>query len=279
MTGKNVLVIGGSVRLEKAAEAFGSHGFSVSIFDGSRALKGAIDASDIILLGIPATTDDIYVNADNLPSPISIKDLAMLVGRKKLVAGGRLSERAKALFDIHGVHWADYALREEFEALNAVPTAEGAIALAMDEFPFTIFSSRVVITGFGRVGKALAQRLHALGAHVTICARHAGARAEAESMSYKACDFNALCREAAQCDILFNTVPAQVIGGGVLSALPPHAGVIDLASKPGGVDLDEAKALGVNVIWALSLPGKVAPVSAGKIIEETVLNIAEEMRL
>lgn len=34
--------------------------------------------------------------------------------------------------------------------------------------------------------------------------------------------------------------------------------------------------LGVRVIWALSLPGKVAPVSAAEIIKDTVFNILEE---
>ncbi len=279
MTGKNVLIIGGGLRLEKAADAFRDKGFSVSIFDGSRPLKGEIDKSDMIVLGIPLTNDDTYLNAEGLPSPVSLKDLAMMVGRKKLVAGGRLSEHAKALFDVQSVHWADYALRDEFEIANAVPTAEGAIALALDEFPFTLHCAPVIVTGFGRVGKALAERLRALGADVTVCARSASARAEAESMSMKSVDFSALSRTAGHCRILFNTVPAKVIGAETLSALPASSGVIDLASKPGGVDLDAAKALGVNVIWALGLPGKTAPVTAGKIIAETVIAIAKEMRL
>ena len=279
MTGKNILIIGGGIRLEKAAEAFAESGSKVSLFDGSVALKSAVDSSDIIVLGIPAVNDDGTVCAENLTSGVSLRDLSMLVGKKKLVVGGRLSERAKAIFDIYGVRWADYALREEFEMANAVPTAEGAIGLAMEEFPFTLHSSRTIVTGFGKVSLALASRLHALGSDVTICARRAEARAMAKSFSFSAVDFPLLPEAAKSCDILFNTVPAKVIGRDALSALPPHAGVIDLASKPGGVDLPEAKELGINVIWALSLPGKVAPVSAGRIIAETVCSIAEEMRL
>ena len=52
--------------------------------------------------------------------------------------------------------------------------------------------------------------------------------------------------------------------------------IIDLASKPGGVDMDAARDLGVKVIWALGLPGKVAPVTAGNIIKETICNIFSE---
>lgn len=279
MTGKSVLVIGGGIRLQKSAEAFAEDGFRVKVFDGSTTLKSAIDDCDIIVLGIPATNDDVTVNAEELSSAINLRDLAMLVGKRRLVAGGRLSEHMKALFDIYSVKWADYSMREDFETMNAVPTAEGAIQIALEEFPFTLHSSKVIVTGYGRVAKALSERLHALGADVTVCARRAEARAEAKTASLGAIGFDALPEAAKSCDILFNTVPAKVVNRAVLSSLPKCAGVIDLASKPGGVDLDEAKTLGVNVIWALSLPGKTAPVTAGKIIEETVCNIAEEMHL
>ena len=55
--------------------------------------------------------------------------------------------------------------------------------------------------------------------------------------------------------------------------------VIDLASKPGGVDFKAASELGVKVVWALGLPGKVAPISAGRIIADTVMNILSERGL
>ena len=60
-----------------------------------------------------------------------------------------------------------------------------------------------------------------------------------------------------------------------------HAGpgclVIDLASRPGGVDFEAAKELGVRVIWALGLPGKVAPVTAGLAIRDTIYHILNEL--
>ena len=62
-----------------------------------------------------------------------------------------------------------------------------------------------------------------------------------------------------------------------LAALKEGALVIDLASRPGGVDPNAAAALGVRVIWALSLPGKVAPVTSGRYIKDTVYHIMEEL--
>jgi len=71
-------------------------------------------------------------------------------------------------------------------------------------------------------------------------------------------------------------VPALLFDRRVLSALPAEAVVIDLASKPGGVDFTAAGELGVKTIWALSLPGKVAPISSGETIKDTILNILDE---
>jgi len=55
--------------------------------------------------------------------------------------------------------------------------------------------------------------------------------------------------------------------------------ILDLASKPGGVDLGAAGKLGLTVIWALSLPDKVAPVTAGAAIRDTVYNMLRELEL
>ena len=46
--------------------------------------------------------------------------------------------------------------------------------------------------------------------------------------------------------------------------------VIDLASKPGGIDFEAAKDLKLNTIHALSLPGKYSPLSAAEYIYETI---------
>ena len=78
-------------------------------------------------------------------------------------------------------------------------------------------------------------------------------------------------------DLVVNTVPARVLSEKELRDLKPGCLVIDLASKPGGVDFEAATRLGVRAIWALSLPGKVAPVSAGRAIKNTIYNMLSEL--
>ena len=72
-------------------------------------------------------------------------------------------------------------------------------------------------------------------------------------------------------------MPAPILGIEELAAMKEGVLVIDLASRPGGVDRSAAAALGVKVIHALSLPGRVAPVTAGRYIRDTVYHMMEEL--
>ena len=162
---------------------------------------------------------------------------------------------------------------------NAPPTSEGAIQIAMEELPITLHDARALVIGFGRLGRALAPRLRALGARVWVCARRYEQRAAAESMGLGSEGMDRLSDWLCSYDLVYNTVPSTVLGVEELAALKERALVIDLASRPGGVDMDAAAALGVRVIWALSLPGKAAPVTSGRYIKNTVYHIMEESDL
>ena len=134
----------------------------------------------------------------------------------------------------------------------------------------------VAVTGFGRVAKALCRLLVAMGAQVTVGARKKSALQEAAMLG---CRTHLLCGKdsvASLCQgkaAVFNTVPHWIFDAAALSQIPRDVLLIDLASAPGGFDAEAARALGIPVIWALSLPGKYAPVSAGEIIAETVLSL------
>lgn len=202
--------------------------------------------------------------------------LIPLLSPDALVTGGVADEQTAAFFRSHGFELTDYFKRRDLAYKNSIPTAEGTLKLAMQERAETVFGSRVLITGFGCVAKACAKLFAAAGAHVTCAVRRREAAAEAEAAGYCAADTGGLATLARDCDILINTVPALLLTEAVLSALPPKAVVIDLASKPGGTDFEAADALGIRCIHALALPGKVAPMTAGRYIAETVENIISE---
>lgn len=75
--------------------------------------------------------------------------------------------------------------------------------------------------------------------------------------------------------MIFNTVPSRIFDSEVLNATDEGILFVDLASVPGGVDFASAKSKGIDAVWALSLPGKYAPESAGNIIADVLDELFE----
>jgi dipicolinate synthase subunit A len=71
-------------------------------------------------------------------------------------------------------------------------------------------------------------------------------------------------------DVIINTVPKLILKGEKLQHIRKDAFVIDLASLPGGVDLDAANELGLNVLHYLGVPAKTAAITAGQYLYESV---------
>jgi len=147
----------------------------------------------------------------------------------------------------------------------------------MEELPYTLHNCKCLVTGYGRIGKILAHRLYGMGAIVSCSARQHKDIAWIKAYGYDAKNTKDLKDYIHEYTAIFNTIPGKIFTRDVLRDVRNDAIIIDLASKPGGVDFEAAKELGINVIWALSLPGKVAPATAGKILKDTIVNIINEM--
>ena len=238
--------------------------------------QDAIADADAVILALPASPDGIRVHmplANGAQIPL-LKDVFAQIPRGTFVAGGRFSPGVKALAEECGHELFDYSQSEEFKEKNALPTAEGAVAILMERMSRTVAGLPVAITGYGRVAKALARLLHAMGARVTVGARKPMVLAEAACEGYSILRLNGERSVMALAEgqaAIFNTVPHWLFNKEVLHSISKQTLLIDLASAPGGVDVDAASGLGLCVVWALSLPGKYAPVTAGEIIADTVL--------
>lgn len=169
----------------------------------------------------------------------------------------------------------DYLGNESFAVKNAYLTAEGAIALAVTESDLSLISSKILIVGFGRIGKALLNLLKPFTSDITVCARSKEQRIEAKMNNAKVCDLTALKQENDY-DFVFNTVPFPVLNDKELKTMKRSTLIIDLASFPGGVDKHIASSLGIKLIHALGIPAKYSPKTAGKYVAEAVKEIAEE---
>lgn len=282
---KQYAVIGGDLRQAYIANRLAESGKQVHalLLDENTVLKPGLHSTlaclsgcEAVILPMPLSQDDETIHAPFSKTKLTIEELFAYLPPNVMLFAGRVTPKVKAIAAKHHLCIHDYLQREELAVKNAGITAESAIALAINETPISLIGAHILVTGYGRISKALLQRLPAMGAQVTIAARSCADRAEIVSRGATACTMHRLAEEAEKADIIFNTVPAPLFTEAVLTKVKKDALLIDLASKPGGVAFDVAGTLGVRTIWALSLPGKSAPYSAGDIIIETIENCLAE---
>lgn len=286
---KKLLVLGGDMRIVALANYFARGGFDVVAFgfgediafDGlvTRAsdLDGALQDRDIVIAGLPVTNDDITVRTPLYDGKIYFYELFKKMRKNQWLIGGKITKKVQNLGTIYNIPIVDYFEREELTVLNAIPTAEGAVELAMRELPITIHGSRALVLGFGRVGKALAKTLYALGADTFVEARKFEDLSWIQCYGYHSVYLPDLPAQLGGFDMVFNTIPHEILTRELLERLRKDCLVVDLASLPGGVDFDAAQQLGLRAISALSLPGKVAPQTAGEMIAHTIVNIITDL--
>lgn len=256
--------------------AFGLEGGESRSATGSATLEEALAGAKGVILPLPVGGGE-TLTAPLARSPIGIRELVGAIPADAVVLAGKPEGLFAQLARERGLRVEDYFAREELTVRNAAATAEGAVEILMRELPVTLLGSRILVTGFGRIGKLLALRLHLLGARVTVSARKPADRAWIECLGLQSADTRRLDGALAGYDAVVNTVPATVLDRRLLSQIDSGCLVLDLASKPGGVDFTAAKELGVRAVWALSLPGQVAPLTAGAAVRDAIYNILTEL--
>lgn len=234
--------------------------------------------ADCLVLPLPVSNDGISLNTPLYEGTISLEHLLKAVKKNGTVFGGKISEDIRSIFEAAGFKVFDYLEREEMAVQNALATAEGALQIALEKQPCTISGQNILILGMGRIAKSLIRILSGFGCSVTIAARKYSDLAWAEVYGCKALHISELFNSDApsKSDIIFNTVPSMILNKTLLKKCSVSCLMIDLASKPGGIDISAAEELGLRAVRALSLPGKTAPVSSGRIIGNTIKNILNE---
>lgn len=280
-------LIGGDLRQGKLAECLANDGHCVHTFGldllpeplslpQANTLEQAVEPADCVILPLPMCGE----NGLNLPfgsMPCSPEQLMAVLRPTQIVCAGMVDRTFAERAADQGLVIHDYFAREELAIANAIPTTEGAIELAMEELPVTLHGAQTLVIGYGRLGRLLSARLRSLGAQVSLAARRYDALAWIEAEGCRPLHIAYLEETLPSYDVIFNTVPTQVLGPDRLSLLAPGCLCIDLASRPGGIAFEVAAKQGVKAIWALSLPGKVAPVTAGKAIRDTIYHILQEL--
>ena len=283
-------IIGGDLRIVKLADMLAKEGNSIYVYGLEKTedlknnsniikcdtIKKAIQDVEIVIGPIPFSSNGTTVNAPFSEKEITIREMMHFINAKVLIAGGVAPEIYGMANDEY-VEIIDVMKREELAVLNTIATAEGTIQIAIENTNKILHGSEVLILGFGRIGKVLARKLAGLAVKVTCAARKDEDIAWIQAYGHKATNINSLGENLKKYDIIINTVPHMILTSERLVNVKKECLLIDLASNPGGIDKKAVKDRNLKFVWALSLPGKVAPTTSAEFIKETIYNIMKEI--
>ena len=286
----NFTIIGGDLRIVKLAKMLAKDGNNVFTFgmEESEELKNcentnfceklteAVKQSEIIIGPIPFSSNGKDINAPFSKKQISIRECMHTINAKILIAGSITPEVYELANDEY-IEIIDIMKREELAVLNTIATAEGTIEILVENTNKILHGSNILILGFGRIGKVLARKLAGLAVKVTCAARKDEDLAWIRAYGHMETNINAIGENLSEFDVIINTVPHLVLTEERLKYVKEDCLLVDLASNPGGIDKRAAKDKNLKLIWALALPGKVAPVTTAEFIKDTVYNILKEI--
>lgn len=221
-------------------------------------LKQAVESADAIVGGIPLEKENI----------LDITELSRLMRKRHTVFGGMIPESFRAECGERGIVCFDFMREESIASFNAIATAEGTVLEALKNKETNIHGSRSLVLGYGRCGRVLAEKLKGLSAQVTVCCRSQAALSMAEAFGMETLPLKLLKERIHEFEYIYNTIPALVLNEEALKKVKRDALIIDIASKPGGVDHKAAKKLNIKTMHCLGLPGKYASmISAEKLAD------------
>ena len=277
-----VSIVGGDLRFVRLAQILCQKDFKVLVFGLCHPdlPKDAIICSSIdeikdcpfIIGPIPFSKDGKSVFTPMCNSYVSIEQF-FLAAAHSFVLGSVLKPNVRTLFEKHHINYCDIFDMDEIAILNAIPTAEGAIQYAMQNSEITLHNSKCLVMGFGRCGKLLAHKLHALGANVSVEARSTTDLSFISTYGYRPIPLNELKLYLHEFDFIFNTVPVKLLDASYIDLFNSEVIYIELASIPGGIDINYCKARGIMHLSAPGIPGIVAPKTAADILYQCLLII------
>lgn len=288
----DVAIIGGDLRQTYLASILEQYGFRVTTFgidtktpncslSISSSAAQAMELSKTIIAPIPFSKDKKYItNLDGNASPngnkLSIEEFLAKLHPEHYLIGGNIPKEIIETCIKKDISYLDLMKNDDITLLNAIATAEGAIAEAIFKSSGNLHQSKGLVLGYGKCGKVLASKLHALGVKVTVGARKKSALLEAYTNCFETMELNDKDFDIHDFEYIFNTIPALMLNKKALLSLSSDTTIIDIASAPGGVDYETAKELNLNVYLCLGIPGKIAPKSSAKILAEAIQPILKE---
>ena len=288
LKGWTVAVLGGDLRMlehMRLARLAGAKVQHYGLIPGAEVAAGqpqaasrvdAVKGARIISCPIPGLGAD-----DELYAKFTSEKLRLTTEVLKGAAAGamlltcystpRMDEWAKAT----SVEIIPYGDDDALAILHAVPTAEGAIRIAIENTDDTLLGMNVLCLGLGRVGISVAQAFESMKSRVSLAARNPAQLARAWAMNAIPIELRDLKSHIGNFGLIVSSTSGRVLDKDLLALTRPDVVIIDLCSPPGSVDFEAAKALGRKAIWARAQAGR-APRRAGHDEWQVLMRIVRE---
>lgn len=289
LTGEHIAFLGGDARQLEVIKSCIKQNATVSLigFDNLQSsFSGAnrreltpdlLETVDRLILPIVGTDESGYIDSLFTSKKIVLtEEHIQVLSPDCVIYAGLAKSYLRNLCDRYGILLIELLKRDDVAIYNSIPTAEGALMMAIQNTDITIHNSQCIVLGLGRVGMTLARTLNKLGAKVRVGIRRQDHSARAFEMGLDPFYLEDLNNQVENVDLLFNTIPALVVDATVIKQMSHQAVVIDLASRPGGVDFQYAEKRGIKALLAPSLPGIVAPKTAGQILARSIIDLIME---
>ncbi len=265
---KRILFLGGDNRQKIAAKFLRNHNFVCDEFIDAPPKTVDLCNYQIVVLPIPTTRDGVHLNSPLFSEKIPLEKITKNLNENNLLITCNFKPNHKFCFDLND--------DIEFAFLNAIPTAEGAVKILIEATDFTLWKSKILIIGNGKIGKILSQRLSAFGAKITVSARKSLDFSYIEAFGFSNLNTNDLQGHLGDFDIIINTVPYPIIKKTHVDECKDSCLFLELSSAPFGIDKQAVILSEKEYIFAPALPGKIAPKTAGEILGKTIKKIIEE---
>ncbi len=184
--------------------------------------------------------------------------------------GGHEGTGAREVINEKGIIYTDILNEEQFCRENALITAEGAMSLIINATDTTLYSMRVAVFGYGRIGQRLTRMLLAMGATVKVFTLAEDELALARTRGISASHL----WQREKMDIfgaLVNTVPLRhVIDAETLESLSKDVYILDLASGENNVNWSVMHSLSLKGEKGSSLPQRISPKSSAMAVRNAI---------
>ena len=266
MNGKKIALAQSDERLRYSASVLQGAGAEV-IFPTELATTPSCDG---IVLPVPSER---FISS----SPL---ELGLLLSHLKkgglIFSYGIRDPKYLSLFSSYRI--IDYSSDEDFQSINTISSAEGALSVLIENTKMTVRCAKIILTGWGKLARSLYFMLRSLKADLVVCARSPTARAEILSLGTECADIRDIGRYIDRCDVLINTVPHPSISSSDLPDDLSGKVFLELASAPFGYDSKEVENRGGRSVYAPSLPSRYAPRSSGYALGRAICRLFSEHR-